>query len=96
MCENPVLFGIIDARVQARQEALDNVCFGGVKWLQPAPSIEQVSCPHCMSIMSLVLQGLQPTLFSFKTLYIVEDFLQNQSVLVGAEFLLDFEANGRM
>merc|ERR1712228_1048383 len=59
MSENPILFGIVDSRV-SQQEVLDNVCFGRVKWLNPQPQSEQVTCPICRCIMSLVVQVTCP------------------------------------
>lgn len=50
-----MLYGVVDSRV-TEQDTFDNVCFGKVKWLDPAPSLDDLTCDLCGSMMSLVCQ----------------------------------------
>ena len=58
MDENPILCGVLDLPLRngTEQHILDNVCFGQVKWLKPEPKPEQVTCPICKRLMTLLMQ----------------------------------------
>ena len=50
-----LIWNPFDSRV-TEQDTFDNVCFGKVKWLDPAPSLDDLTCDLCGSMMSLVCQ----------------------------------------
>ena len=62
MDENPILCGVLDLPLcnGTEQHILDNVCFGQVKWLKPEPKPEQVTCPLCKQLMTLLVQVTCP------------------------------------